>query len=262
MSYIELFLNSQIATRSGGLDTSPFPNLNNPLFTIGRQLQNVQTIKIMEVEIPNSFYVISDALGPIMPAHFGPPPDPATNNYTQHQNSIVFITQGTKRTLTATIPPGTYSGPGLALVIQNSLALGDYTFLGALTPSSPPSVNFNQNNGSFTFTFSSTTNIQQLYMQTSANTTVQPMNITIGFPQNITHGIYASNAYTFQGNFALTSGPLELYICSNQLANTMRAYLPFGPLGTSGQSNPQICQLPNNANFGQLITWQDPVIFS
>lgn len=269
MSYIELLLNSVTATQNGGLDRTVNANLNNPKYVVGRHLQSIASLKVVEVEVPFSYYVINDGLNNItgfdnlFQVIWGVPPNFALNG------AIAPFT----------IPPGTYTGPQLAAEIQSLLNADPIIW------TTDPNVPFT-GPVSWSVTYSPTTGKFDMVFSTGANngytmlilfpttTTIQPLTTTLGYvptvdPFNLGHQQVVATFSNVGGHFysflatnvALTEGPTVLYICSQTLGGIMKAYIPESALGTTGQGNPQICQFSPNGNFGELLTWQDPVLY-
>lgn len=269
MSYIELLLNSVTATQSGGLDRTVNATLNNPKYVIGRHLQSIASLKVVEVEVPFSYYVINDGV----------------NNITGFNNRFQILwgipPMGLNSdTAPFTIPPGTYTGPQLAAEIQSLLNAQPIIWTGSTTaPFTPPvswSVTYSPTSGKINMVFSAGANDgYTIQMVLPTDPTIQPLPTTLGYvlngdPFNIGFPSVVSTFSSVGGNFysltannvALTEGPTVLYICSQVLGGIMKAYIPESALGTTGQANPQICQFSPNGNFGELLTWQDPVHYN
>ena len=250
MDYIELEIDSTLATQSIG-SLSP---KDTPLVYIGRTLQNIVGAKILEVNIPFSYYVISDRI--------------AISNSSIQENMLQLTWSGSEA-YPIFIPPGNYTGPSLAAVIQTGLqaaiafiAVPPHSFNGPLRSASCV---FNTASGTFTMTIN-----QDPVGLTAANADrleffySEELGKVLGIvgATNMialwTPRPAVSATYSFiTTNVANITGPNNLYVNSVLLGNLCKAYLPQSSLVT-GETNPQMAMVPVNVNPGGVIWWQDP----
>lgn len=152
-------------------------------------------------------------------------------------NTFTFIHPGGPYTVT--IPPGTYTGTSLASQLQ--------TLLSAIS-------------GGFTVTWSSTT-LKFTYTHTGAG--------TWGFyfdGRNTPYsnmGFLPDTNYTASGStsivspiIAMVTGPNYLYVNSRKLGPFINFNLSDG--SPTGGDFPGLCRIPINANYGEVILYNDP----
>lgn len=213
-----------------------------PLFTVAGKgpLQDVVAIKVLEVQVPFSWYVINSA------------------------NNTFLITEddlGVPLTATVTIPIGNYSAVGMATALSASLT-------SATQVGSTYTVTYNNLLQKFEFVSSSNTN--SFFFTFGAGfglPGVQPNSgnrnprLWIGFGPGASST--STSISSFQRltspNVVLTSGPSYLYLNSQKLGSDVDVYLPQGAFNLGGgKSGPQIAKIPINVNPGGIIFWQDP----
>ena len=242
MDYIEVEIDSTLATISNSSASAK----DTPLINIGRTLTNIVGAKILEVNIPFSYYVISDRFS-------------AINGVLENRLGLVWSGAGNE---TIDIPPGNYTGTSLAAVIQTGLQAVVGSFFG--DPFNPPataSCTFNTASGKFTMTINQNpVGLTPVNAEALAFTYSTELGIILGFtgttinwtPQTL------SAVYTVSSiNIANVTGPNNLYVNSVTLGNICKAYLPQSSLVT-GETNPQMAMVPVNVNPGGIIWWQDP----
>lgn len=208
--------------------------LNWPLFKLGgkKPLENIAGIKILEAQIPFSWYI-----------------------FNSYNNTFTFQESGFGP-LTITIAEGNYT------VTQLS------TFLAAaLTTASPNlltyAVVFDSTTQKFTFWNNATTTTAFLFSFGAGDSNPRKM---LGFEQ----GSLTSQGFTStgspKGNY-LTSpyvvsltGANYLYVNSAKMGNLTDIYLPISAdSSTGGNAGPQMAKIPVNVQPGGTIYWADPV---
>jgi hypothetical protein len=223
--------------------------LNWPLFTMGRPTNAIAAMKVIEVQIPFSYYVIQ-----------------ALNN------SFTLLEQQTSPgppavyafTIKATIPVGSYTALTLATALQTELnAITTYTASGTTNP--------------YTVTYNSTTKKYEVRLSTTVNQTfalefgtafdpgfqnpryVLGMaagdNVGIAYTPTSTPGAF--NFHVISPLVAQVTGPNYLFLNSSLMGQQCNLYLPDGAWNR-GQIGPQIAKIPVNVNPGGIIFWQNP----
>jgi hypothetical protein len=231
--YIELQLDSAAATKSN----SSLSIKNNPLFVLGRQISNVTGIKVMEVEIPFSYYVIdgtSDASG--------------SNN-----NNLIIPAYGTAiGAQQIEITPGQYTATTLVTELNSK-----FTALGAsLVPTVAPIVaSFNVSTGKLTFTCTAA-----FSLGVNGYSPALPMYDFLGLPNSVVTATLSGGSYSIVAPYvAQITGADYIYINSKLLGPITKCWLPESTItGVTGQTNPQFAKISVNCNPGGVINWADP----
>lgn len=232
--YIELQLDSQVATTSG----TSLSSFDTPVFNLGRQISNIAAVKIIDVQIPFSYYVISST----------------SDNTGSLMNTLSFATPDSI-SASIRITPGNYTGTSLAATLTTLLTTACQAF-----PNYNSSflVTFDSSTGKFIFTYTvgsgSTAGQFSFTFSTGVAGTITPLASILGFGI----GTYTSTGdVLIAPNVAQVTGPNYIYVNSNYLGSILKCWLPQSTYGVVGQSNPQIAKIPVNCNPGGVIDWQD-----
>ncbi len=235
--YLELELDSLDATTSNSAGSAA---TDWPRFFVAAKgpIERVAAIKILDCQIPFSWYVFNDV-----------------------NNTFVLTEQGSDP-VTVTLPVGNYTSDEVATNLQNALRI--------LSPNSFQYVvtyyenlnkmtiyNGSSDNIPFTFTFGAGPNTPY------PNSGNKNPRLWIGFPPGDT------TSQTFQGgdignqmitpNCLLTSGPNYLYLNSNEIGSQCDVYLPTGAVNLGGGlAGPQIAKISVADNSNGVIFWEDP----
>lgn len=216
--------------------------LNWPLFNTGRPIEGtIAAMKILEVQIPFSYYIVNPTNNILRVVEFFAPP----------RNIVV--------------PPGNYTGQTLASTLESLLNNGT-----SLSPSGTPTVyqvTYNNITGKFKFE-SHATNASgggyTIRMNTVANDPrgYYDLGTVLGFfhgdqTPTIVPGPGEYNTELYSTNVAQITGPNYIYVCSNLMGQQMKLHLPKGA-DNKGQIGPQMAKIPVNVNPGGVIFWQDP----
>ena len=248
MDYIELDLDSTVATQSAFKDNS---SLDTPVFELGRDLQNVVGFKIIETNIPSSYYLVNNEFN-------------SEYNYTRNRIYLTIVSTVYPATLYVyyieITPNRAYTAAELASEITTK-------FNAALTPNAygvlTANVTYDSGSGKFKIIF---TNSLLLGVNHDVTITMDPtIAVLLGLlPVNTTvtdkfqQSLVSKQVWNFSPqNVALATGPNYLQINSLKLCNIVKNYVPEGPLGTVGQTNTAICQVPITTNFGGVNYWQN-----
>jgi len=205
-----------------------------PVFLLGgkQPLTNIAAIKILEVQIPFSWYVF------------------AAENTQQNANGTQWTLNETGGVTNAypLIVQGNYAGgSALATALQTALNGVSSNYLVTYNSVTQKMTFTTSKAGvtAFTFTFGAPTN--------SGNTNPR---LYMGFPGGITS---SSGLTMVSPNVALVSGPSYLYVNSSSLGPLVNLYLPQGAFNLGGgNAGPQIAKVPVTGNSGDIIFWQDP----
>lgn len=197
--------------------------LNHPRFILDNEWKDVVGFKVLEVEIPFSYYVVNSV------------------------NGTLTLTEptGAATPLTITMTPGNYTASSLAQALETALnsapgSIGTYN------------VTFSSTTSKFTVT-SSVSEAFVLTFGTTGDFGVTNPRLWLGMAAGANTA--TSSGLLVAPNVAMISGPNYLYLCSSQLGilnnETLRR-------GSYPQSGPIIAKIPVNTNAGGIILWTDP----
>lgn len=256
LDYFEFAIDSLDATSSFASNAA---KTDWPSFNVAGKgpLQNVVAMKIIEVQIPYSWYVFNTA----------------NNTFPLFENNV--------QTGVVTIPPGNYNESSLADVLSVSLtaASGNSILYDIKYQSSTGKYLFYSFTGSIASPVANTT--VPFYFQFGAGLATpfpnsgnrnprlwigfEPGNSSVSTVQSVTAkfgGVFDITLTTMAletPNVILVSGPSYLYVNSQKLGSDFDLYLPTGAVNLNGgKSGPQIAKIPINTNSGGVIFWQDP----
>lgn len=225
--YFELFLDSLDADRADG----NYKSTDYPLFQLGSPIPSAAAIKILEVQIPFTYYVFNRA------------------------NNTFLLTDDLVTNSLVTIPVGNYNSHTMQIQLKNVLQLASpgriYTVTFSGVSSIPSTGKFTITNNAvgvatFSLIFGGATDIG----------TTNPRH-ALGFQP----GINTSTLQTLVApEVAALSGPNYLYVNSRSYGANVNVQLPIGAksLG-SGTFGPQMCKVPVTTQPGSVIFWSDPV---
>lgn len=203
-----------------------------PLFVFGRVAVDIAAIKVLEVQIPFSWYVFNEEI------------------------SNFLLIEGVNPPILITIPPGNYNIQSLMAQLKIALDAAsafDYTLTYSGSSSTAPQT------GKITIT----NNNPGVTAQFSFTFTNQDLPYYLGFPidnnnsnNTFTSSVGSNPVLVSPGQVNIT-GPNYIYLNSNAFGNLVNLYLPVGPT-TSGILGPEIAKIPVNVQPGGVIYWQDP----
>lgn len=234
LKYYEFQLDSLDATSSNSVGAA---STDWPLFLLGGKapLSNIAAFKIIEAQIPFTYYVFNDV------------------------NTDNSSTNLARWTLTET-------GAGAGGPYYPKIAIGNYSGGDALATALTTALN----NVSIGYIVSYSSRTQKLtFFTTKSNVTGfsftfgTPTNsgnknprLYIGFPGGVTS---STGTTLISPNVILLSGANYVYVNSNSLGNLTNMYLPQGAANLGGgNSGPQMAKIPINCNSGEVSYWQDP----
>lgn len=238
LKYYEYELDSLDATNAF---TSGVASTDWPMFLLGGKtpLTNIAAFKIIEVQIPFSWYVFNQQ----NTAFNGVGADPGS------QWTLVEtggISSGVS--LYPLLAIGNYSGgPALATALQTALN----------TVSTNYTVTFSDQTQKFTFS-TTKADVTSFTFKFGLPTNSGNRNprLYIGFPGGTT---FSTGLTLVSPNVVLISGPNYLYVNSNTIGQLTNLYLPQGAVNLGGgNAGPQMAKIPVNVISGNVIYWQDP----
>lgn len=232
LRYYEVALDSLDNSGSQGTQHSA---LNWPRFFLGGKapFKNIAAVKVLEVQIPFSYYVFVEANRRFDLLEFGQP------------------------RVTVTLPIGNYTITEMVTNLTTALNLvGVNTYV----------VTYDQNTQKLSFRNSS---ILDEPFSFDFGTPLDSGNITprlyLGFPPDETQ---SQTFISGPGNnleapgAALVTGPNYIYVNSLKLGQLCNMYLPKGAVNLGGgNAGPQMAKVPVNVQPGGIIYWQDPGLF-
>ena len=208
-----------------------------PNFFLGKPLNNVAAIKVLEAQIPFTFYLFNTR----------------TNTFTLSESAA----GGAPFTTTVTIPVGNYTAmtfPAILAAALDAASHYGYTYtVTYLTATQLLQITSSNTTAGGYFTLNFGTDI------TDAGHT-NP-RIWMGFSGGVNMSSVGTSQVLVSPSVVQLSGPRYLYICSTQVGALVHLYLPGNGIvnpSQSGADGPQIAKIPICANPGSTITWTDP----
>lgn len=213
-----------------------------PLFYLGRPLTEVAGIKIIETQIPFSYYVFNSL-----------------------NNTFLLYVEGICLNAVVTIPVGNYSATTIVTMLKTQLDAA------LLSQGSPTPFRFtvtlsgatsSPQTGKITISLNSSSNIAMIL---GFGVTGDPGNynprLYLGFNAggNVATYVPGTGMVLEAPNVNLISGPNYLYINSRKIGQLVNTYLPAGAANLgNGNSGPQLAKIPVNVQPGGIIFWSDP----
>ena len=213
-----------------------------PIFSLRRPLTNIAAVKIIEVQIPFTFYVFN------------------SNN-----NTFTMSVAGICADAFVTIPIGNYTATTLATALKTALDTA------LLSQGSPTSLRWtvtysgasaSPSTGKFTFTLPSiiSTATSFTFGNTGDTGNYNP-RIMLGFNGGVNSATYViSTGMVMEApNVNLVTGPNYMYLNSRRLGALCNLYLPADASNIGGGTNgPQMAKIPINVQPQGVIYWSDP----
>ncbi len=216
-----------------------YSSTNWPHYYLAKPLSNIAALKVLEVQIPFSYYVID-----------------STNN------TFLLNVTGVCANGLITVPVGNYTSaslvsilPGLlnaAMIAQTPLTTLSWTatFSGA---ASAPTTN------KFTFVLNAALSTATSFtFPTTLNFLTSALGMTTG--GNAATFVTGTGMVLVSTNSAQITGPNYLYVNSRRMGALFNFYLPAGAQNNSngGATTEQVAKIPINVQPGGIIYWQDP----
>ena len=256
--YTEFEFDSQDCTAS----TSGSTNYRNtPSFLLGKPLDNVAYFKVLEAQIPFSFYLINSRNNTFYLVEYYDVAGVATlrgavvvtlpvGNY----NSTTIITplQDALNTASAAITTNTGLGATRAYVAAFS------SLTGKLTVTTPATAGVNSH---FAFSSPPIAGVSSLDANTLTPLGWLGMNVGPAYPVN-TQTSTLTAPYTFSfPNLLNLSGPFYVYLNSNKIGGLVDLYLPGNGVVNrqgGGSDGPQLAKIPMVSDAFTVTNWIDP----
>jgi|SRR6185312_2841816 len=201
---------------------------NWPLFALRRQLDKVAYVKILEVQVPFSYYVFNTA-----------------------NNTFTLVENGGTNTL-VTIPIGNYDSTTLGTALQtalNTASQNGYTYTVTYSTRLMKYIITNNNsNGSFTLNFGGSSIVEGNY----------DPSIMVGANQTQTSTLVSGTPTLQMPNVPKISGPDYLYLRSATIGGACDVYLPASSENL-GNVDDFVTKIPVNVNSTGTIFWTDPL---
>jgi len=234
--YMELVLDSLDASDTYAVGVA---STDWPLFVIAGKgpVDNIVALKVMEVQIPASYYVFNNV------------------------NNTFILTEQTGGPQLVTLPTGNFNtaemntNMGVALTAASTMGhtytvtydstSGKFSFFNNAGASSP-----------FTFSFGAGYGIPGV----PPNSGNKNPRLYIGFPPGDTSSVVVVGGDGITApNYNMLGGPCYVYLNSRTIGSNVDLYLPEGAFNLfGGKAGPQITKIPVNSNTGGWITWSDP----
>lgn len=207
--------------------------LNWPIFKVGgkKPLENIAGIKILEVQIPFSWYIVN-----------------STNN-------TFVLVETTGGNTNVVIPVGNYSSGTLTTALQTALRSASANSVLYVVSFSSTTGKFSVVNGV------GTSSVFSFVFQSSVigDNSTSPIEF-LGFNSGTVSSVFGGGNNTLNApNVANITGPNYLYVNSTKLGNLTDMYLPqTSDNMTNGNSGPEMAKVPIGVQPGGTIVWIDP----
>jgi hypothetical protein len=220
--YNEIEIDSFDATQAFN---TAYTSLNWPKIFLGKPLENVVAMKVLDATIPFTFY-----------------PFNSTNN-----TFVLNQTAPAAGPFTVTIPVGSYTTSTFPAILKAAMELAN----GATKT-------FTVTYDSATAKLTITINVGTFTITTSGGLVASPC-YTMGLNSNTVHSSTGTALIT--PNAIRILGPEYIYVNSNTIGSVVNVYLNgSGLLNTtgSGADGPQICKIGRSVTFTSTMTYTDP----
>lgn len=258
LKYYEFELDSYDATQAYQSNTA---STDWPLFKVGgkRPLENIAAMKIIEVEIPFTWYTLNEGNNTFVFEEYGFLPKTVTMTWSDPLAPTLVPAVGN---FTAANMTGPYVA-GVSGLLNNSLTWasndgGRGLYYSSTYDPITQKITIKSNNGvgppnptTFSLTFGSDTDTgntnPRFLLGFNGGTIISTTNTSPGGETIVTP------------NVIQITGPNYLYLNSQKFGNLTDLYLPSGAKNLyGGNSGPQIAKIPITCNPGGVIFWRDP----
>jgi len=254
VDYHEFYLDSSDASNA---ISSGISALNWPMFNLPFQLNSIKSLKVLEVQIPNSYCVPAGASFTVT----------YYSSYTP--GSTPTSTQKTYNLLSTGTPSGSQIAahlsnlfsadtgyPGSAVSGWGSNYLVCTFVPGSSTVDGMSYFQFVSNGASGGSALNSN---QDFQITVSDQRTEDVLGLPVGTTSCLLFGSVGTAAKSLTTTRpSLITGPAYVYVASNTVGNLCETYLPQGAaLLSGGVSSPQMAKIPVTADVGRWIQWSD-----
>lgn len=240
--YTEISLDS----KDGVATDARFSRLDWPTFYFNQELENIAAVKVVQAEIPFSYYVIDT------------------------YNNIFLLSEsdGAPGNFPVTIPIGNYDATTLATALATALTAtsvitgGNNTYTVTYDPITGKFTFSNNAGGVNTFTFHFGTQATTFFPALGTDSGSTNPRHALGFEGGFT--ISNSSQVLVAPYVAMVTGPNYVYLNSETLGVVGGLYLPnrdvvkFNTPGFTGGNGPQLAKIPINAEPGEVAFYTDP----
>ena len=222
LEYCELFLDSNDSSTTSG----SYSKTDWPTFYLDRPLYNIISMKVLQAEIPFSYYVINSENNTFILQELGVPIE-----------SVVV-----------TIPVGNYNSSTLQAVLQT--ALNDASYY----------------NKVYTVTFDQATQKLSifcalgqfaLFFNEEFSTPREVLGMDIGVNTAEPEGPFGVNSILVSRTSVQITGPNYIYLCSEMIGTNFQTWVPQRYV-LGGGKGPQIAKIPINVNPADVAYYTDP----
>ena len=263
LSYLEVELDS---LDNSGSNNGSASATDWPLFKIGgkRPLTDIAACKVLEVQIPFSYYVFNANNVGAGGIGYG------SNTYSATQIPVGYMQlyefAGLGGTNGYTLVPwqyyGNFTSTQMITQLGNALTHASSGILNSLTYT----VGFDSTTQQFWVDNGSTTVRFALIFGTNTNSGNVNPRLWLGFNAGVNNSTFtgpypngSSTAIIVAPNAASITGPNYVYLNSLKLGQLCNLYLPSGAVNLGGgNAGPQIAKIPVNVQPGGVIYWSDP----
>ena len=262
-------LDCTTSSRAGATALDTYNNAKNtPSFVVGKPLDNIAYIKVLEAQIPASFYTFNALNNVFLLVEF------------YDDGGVVAIRTVGDVPFTVTIPVGNYNSTTICAALKTALdessaAITDYNLPTVNGVTRVYTVTFSNVTGKISIVSDSAgVNCEFVFISTTLTSefidgfTYSPFPLLGGnvgpayvdFEDTLVST--SSVPYTLEfPNVANLTGPFYIYLCSQKLGSLIDLYLPGnGVVNRSGggADGPQMAKIPMVTAPGQVTNWIDP----
>jgi hypothetical protein len=196
-----------------------------PLFDLSRPLGDIAFLKILEVQIPFTWYVFNN-----------------------QNNTFQLLETSSQHTIT--IPEGNYSASSLITVLSSLMTSASQFAFGYV-------VTYSSTTQKFTITTPGGPQFTCQFTGSQVTEGNRDPSIMLGANASQNSTVVGLDSVLVMPNAALVTGPNYLYLNSQKMGTLTNMYLPEGAenLGSLG---PQMAKIPISCQPGGVIFWQDP----
>jgi len=247
--YHEITINSRDSTQAFN---GTYTNLNWPKIFLGKELENVAALKVLQVVVPKTYYEVNPTNSEIENFH------EFTGMYTQRADPV--------------FASGTYTGSELATEVASKLQTAStvYTYAGSYNSKTMKlSLTNNMASANYKFRFGIQT-LTQTAAELTNNARDNP-RLVLGLQGGVGAGAsgFSTNISSNSGTRTLNSYYTcqlicpSLYLNSSIIGSMVNLYLNgSGHMNApnTGADGPQICSIPVNSSIanGENIIYNDP----
>lgn len=225
--YIEIELDSLDAQLTF---SNPYTPLNWPLFYFNRPFVNIAAFKILEAQVPFTYYVVNPT------------------------NDTFILQENGSMNTTITLPSGNYNPNQMAITLATYLSTespNDWVYV----------VNYSAatNNFAITNTSGGPTGNFSFIFGTSTDTGNTNPRLLLGFGSGTTSSFLSNTSQIITSGAISLFGADYMYLNSTIMGPLVQLYLPQGAINlANGDIGPQVCKMTVNDAPNETIYYTDP----